>query len=316
MKGDGGNFRLMSNVTDMSKTRLVIDAGTYVAHNASGGGGEVAATTKIGSLSGTATDATLGGSQSTWSIGHLNENSVFSGLLKASRINKVGTGKLTLKTAGHTAPIYITGGTLELQGSASTAMTTGIITVQNGGQLLGTAMASAVTVQRGSVITGGLEASSSGSLRVNGALTLQAGSTVKVRLGQSVGNTTIAAKAAIRHSGDTILVSVPAGRILSVDDELTVFASGFTSATGNFFVKCETEDGSAYEFDSSTLLTDGKLRVTSVASGIAATPTPDTLVDVFDADGAKLRSAVPCRHALDGLRRGIYIVGGQKISKK
>ena len=316
VKGEGGNFRLMSNVTDMAKTRLVIDAGTYVAHNASGGSGEVAATTKIGSLSATAADATLGGSQSTWSIGHLNENSVFSGLLTASRINKVGTGKLTLKTAGHTAPIYVADGTLELQGSASTPMTTGAITVQNGGQLLGTAMASAVTVQRGGIITGGLETSSSGSLRVNGALTLQAGSTVKVRLGQSSGNTTIAAKATIRHNNDTILVCIPAGRTLSVDDELTVFASGFTSATGTFLVKCEAEDGSVYEFDSSTLLTDGKLRVASVASGISPTPTPETLVDVFDADGAKLRSAVPFRRALDGLRRGIYIVGGQKISKK
>lgn len=316
VKGEGGNFRLMANVTDMAKTRLVIDGGTYVAHNASGGNGEVSATTKIGSLSGTAADATLGGSQSTWAIGYLNENTSFSGLLTASRINKVGTGKLTLKTAGHTAPIYIVGGTLELQGSATTAMTTGAITVQNGGQLLGTAMASAVTVQRGGVIAGGLESSTSGSLRVSGALNLLSGSTVKVRLGQSSGNTTIAAKAAIRHSGDTILVCVPAGRLLSVDDELTVFASGFTSATGNFFVKCEAEDGSVYEFDSSTLLTDGKLRVVSVVSGIAATPTPDALVDVYDVDGARLRTAVPFCRALDGLHPGIYIVGGMKVSKR
>ena len=316
VKGDGGNFRLMQNVTDMSRTRLVVDAGTYVAHNASGGAGEVAATTKIGSLSSTATDATMGGAQSTWEIGHLNENTTFSGLFKASRINKVGTGKLTLKTVGHTSPIYISGGTLELQNGTSTAMTTGNITVQKGGQLLGTALASTVIVQNGGTITGGLEQSTTGSLRINGNLTLQAGATVKVRLGKASGNTTIAAKAAIKHNGDTILVSIPAGRTLDVGDELTVFSTGFSSATGNFLVKCEAEDGATYEFDSSTLLTDGKLRVSSVASGIAAIPAADDLVDVYATDGTKLRTAVPFRQALDGLHPGIYIVGGVKVTKK
>lgn len=316
VKGDGGNFRLMQNVTDMSRTRLVVDAGTYVAHNASGGAGEVAATTKIGSLSSTATDATMGGAQSTWEIGHLNENTTFSGLFKASRINKVGTGKLTLKTVGHTSPIYISGGTLELQNGTSTAMTTGNITVQKGGQLLGTALTSTVIVQNGGTITGGLEQSTTGSLRINGNLTLQAGATVKVRLGKASGNTTIAAKAAIKHNGDTILVSIPAGRTLDVGDELTVFSTGFSSATGNFLVKCEAEDGATYEFDSSTLLTDGKLRVSSVVSGIAAIPAADDLVDVYATDGTKLRTAVPFRQALDGLHPGIYIVGGVKVTKK
>lgn len=316
MKGEGGNFRLMSSVTDLAKTRLIIDAGTYVAHYSSGGSGEVSATTKIGSLSATATDATLGGSQSTWSVGHLNENTSFSGLFKASRINKVGTGKLTLKTTGHTSPIYISDGTLEMQNTSTTAMTTGTITVQKNGTLLGTALTSAVTVQKGGVVSGGLETASTGSLRVDGALTLQAGATVKVRLGKTSGNTIIAAKNTIKHSGDTILISVPAGRTLKVDDELTVFSNGFTSATGSFFVKCEAEDGSIYEFDSSTLLTDGKLRVTSVVMGIGATASPDARVDVYATDGAKLRTDVPFRHALDGLHSGIYIVGGKKIIKK
>lgn len=315
-KGEGGDFRLMQNVTDMSQTRLVIEAGTYMGHFSSGGKNEVAATTKIGSLSSTATDAILGGSQSTWSVGYLGENTSFSGLFKASRVNKVGTGKLTLKTPGHTSPIFVSEGVLELQNTTATVMNTGLITVQKGGQLLGTAMAGDVTVQRGGLITGGLETSTSGSLRINGTLTLQAGATLKVRLGKGLGNSTITAKGAIKHGGDTILVSIPAGRKLSVDDELTIFKPGFTSATGQFHVKCEAEDGSIYEFDSSTLLTDGKLRVSGVALGIAGMPAPDTLVDVYTTDGIKLRSAVPFHQALDGLHRGIYIVGGIKISKK
>ena len=316
VKGDGGNVRLMQGVTDMSKTHLIIDAGTYVAHNASGGSGEVAATTKIGALAATATDAVLGGAQSTWSVGYLNTNTTFSGLLKASRVNKVGTGKLTLKTPGHTAPVYVAGGTLELQNSTSNVFTSGTITVQQGGRLLGTALAGDVTVQRGGIVTGGLASSSTGTLRVNGTLTLQAGATLTVRLGKTSGNTQIAPKGAVMHEGDTILVSIPAGRTLSVGDELTVFKTGFTTATGEFVVKCEAEDGITYEFDSSTLLTDGKLRVSALSAGVVAIPAPDAEVDVYSADGRRQRTAVSFSRALDGLPAGIYIVGGVKVVKR
>ena len=105
--GDGGNFRLMSNVTDMSKAKLCRWGNFYGLIMASGGGSEVAATLKIGSLLGTATDGVLGGSQSTYLIGYRNEDTSFSGLLKAKSIVKVGSGKLTLKTAGHTSPITV-----------------------------------------------------------------------------------------------------------------------------------------------------------------------------------------------------------------
>ena len=315
-KGEGGNFRLMAGVTDMSRTRLVIDAGTYVAHYAAGGSSETAATTKIGSLSATATDATLGGSQSTWSVGHLNDDTTFGGLLKARRVNKVGTGRLTLKTAGHTAPIYVAAGTLELQNTSATPITSAAITVQNQGTLLGNAMADDVTVQKGGTISGGLHAATSGALRIGGSLNLQAGSTVKVRLGANAGNTTIAAKGTIRHAGDTILVSIPEGRTLNVGDEITVFATGFTSATGSFVVKCEAADGSTYEFNSSTLHDDGKLRVAKATNGLQAMPGPATLVDVYTVGGVKVRTAVPFGSALQGLPTGIYIAGGVKLSVK
>lgn len=308
--GAGGNFRLMSNVTDMSKTKLVIGAGTYVAHYGSGSGSEASATTKIGSLSSTstATTAVLGGSKSIYQIGYLNDNTTFYGLLQALRVEKVGNGKLSLRTPGHTSPIVVSGGTLELYNIGSTAITSGNITVTKGGTLTGNALTGNVSVSDGGVVTGSV-LSAVGTLRIGGNLTLSSGSTVLCRLSET-GNSKLSVTGNIRHDGDTILVRVPATRTLSVNDEITVFTSGTQS--GTFVVKVESE-GAVYELDASTLLTDGKLRVTGVTSGLAPVLTDNMPVDVYSIDGVKVRSAVPYGEALRGLSSGIYMVGGKKI---
>lgn len=311
--GAGGNFRLMSNVTDMSKTRLVVSAGTYVAHYNSGAASEVAATLKIGALSSasTATDATLGGS-STYQVGTLNTNTTFYGLLKAARITKVGTGKLTLRTVGHTAPITVSGGTLELYNSTSTAFTSGLITVNAGGTLTGNALAGSVTVNKGGIVTGGIN-STVGTLRMGGNLTLSNGSIVLCQL-SATSNSKLNVSGNIRHNGDTILVRVPANRTLSIGDEITVFTAG--TQTGEFTVKVESEGENTYEMDASTLLTDGKLRVVAITTRIPMVLTDESPVDVYSADGVKIRTAVPYGEALRGLSRGIYLVGGRKVAVK
>ena len=258
--GDGGNFRLMQNVTDMSKTKLVVGAGTTISHMSSGGGSEVSATLKIGSLAGTATDGVLGGSQSTYKIGYLNTDTRFAGLLKAKSVTKEGTGKLTLATAGHTSPITVNGGTLELSNSSTSVLTIGLITVADGGTLQGNALATAVTVNKGGTVTAGI-AGITGTLRLNGALRLNEGSTLLCKL-SNTGNDKFTVKGAITHNGDTLLISIPESRTLNVGDELTIFNTGFSSATGEPIVKADGQW--SIEFDTSTLNTDGKIRVAKV----------------------------------------------------
>ena len=276
-QGDGGNFRLMQNVTDMSKTKLVIAAGTTVSHMSSGGGNEVAATLKIGALSGTATDGVLGGSQSTYRVGFLNTDSRFGGLLKAKSVIKEGTGRLTLFTPGHTAPITVNGGTLELSNTSAKVLTTGLITVASGGTLQGNALATAVTVGDGGTVTAGINGLT-GTLRLNGALRLNAGSTLRCKL-SATGNDRFTVKGAIVHNADTLLISIPESRTLSVGDELTIFNDGFASATGQPIVMCVAV-GMAYDFDTSTLNTDGKIRVAAVYD--LADVNRDGNVDVAD----------------------------------
>ena len=285
--GDGGNFRLMSTVTDMSKARLVVGAGTTVSHMSSGGGSEASATTKIGSLSGTAADGVLGGSQSTYQIGYRNEDTSFSGLLTAKSIVKVGSGKLTLRTAGHTSPITVSEGTLELQNTSTNVLCTGLVTVAKGAVLTGTA-----TVQN---------------------VTLQAGASYLCKL-TSTSNTRLTVKGTLTHRGDTLLVSIPSTRQLKVGDELTVFnVTG--RHTGDVIVKAVADDGSVYGFDTSLLLSEGKIVVADVV-GIRLIENDQMAKDngtgaVYDANGRRRTTATS-----SDLQKGVYIVNGKKVLVK
>lgn len=303
----GRQFRLMTNVTNMRKGRLQVGAGTYIAFYGAGSGSEASATMQIGSLLGTATDGVLGGGSSTYQIGYLNEDTQFSGLLTANSIVKVGTGKLKLVTAGHTSPITIQGGTVELQNSAATAMTSGLITVASGGTLQGTGMATAVTATKGGTVTGGVNGNV-GVLRLSGALRMNSGSRLLVKLGKTSGNDRFTVKGSIIHTKDTIVLSIPEGRVLKEGDELLLFTSGFASATGTPLIKAEAADGSVYEFDLSTLNTDGKIRVTTAITGIESLLNGNRQLSVYSLDGVMLRGNVAASDALASLPSGIYVV--------
>ena len=189
-------------------------------------------------------------------------------------------------------------------------MTSGTITVGNGGTLLGTGMLSSVTVQKGGVVRGGLASVTTGQLRIKNNLTLSSGSTVLVELGKTTGNTRIAVTGSITHNGDTILVHVPSGRELSEGEELQVFTSGYSSATGEVVVKCLSDDGKQYGFDTSLLNSDGKLVVNNQYVGVDNMMfSDDAIVDVFTTDGRKVRSGVRRTNALNALPAGVYVVG-------
>ena len=285
LTASGNQWRLMTNVTDMSKATLKVDADTYIAHYASGSGNQQSATLKIGAISGTATDGVLEG-QTTYKIGYLNKDMTFAGLLKGKAVTKEGTGRLTLKTVGSTSPVTVNGGTLELSNTTATPITTGLVTVAAKGVITGTA-----TVQN---------------------LTLKQGGTTLCQLKAS-GNTCLIVKGSLKHEGDTILVVIPNTRHLQVGDEITVYKVSGTHS-GNFIVKVD-DGGVGYELDASTLLTDGKLRVTAIASGINAVISPETLVDVYTVGGILLHTQMPYTAVRGLLRSGTYVVRGGKTSQ-
>ena len=307
----GSQFRLMTNVSDLRKGRLKVDADTWIAFFNGGSGNEASGTLKIGSLMGTAATGVLGGSSSAYEIGYLNEDMAFSGLLTASRVTKVGTGKLTLRAAGHTSPITVSGGSLEL---ASTASVTGTVTIARGASLYGTGTAASIIVNKDGRLYGGVESSPTGTLRAS-SLTLNTGATLVVRLGSTSGNSRFTVSGRIVHFSDTLLVQIPEGRVLTEGMELPVFNSGFTGATGTPVVKTVAADGADYTWDASLLNTEGKLILQAVTTTVDRLRSSHELVDVCTTDGLLLRSGVPADKALDGLRRGVYVVGGRKVRK-
>lgn len=286
LTASGSQWRLMSNVTDMSKATLKVDAATNIAHYSGGSANIQSATLKIGAIEGTATDGVLEG-QTTYRIGYLDKDMTFSGLFRGTSVFKEGKGRLTLKNAGSTSPITVNGGTLELSNASTVAVTTGIINVNSGGVITGTA-----TVQN---------------------LTMKKGSTTLCQL-NSYGNSCLTVKGNLKHDGDTILVAIPTTRQLEVGSEITVYkVSG--SHTGNFIVKVD-DGGVGYEFDSSTLLTDGKLRVTAIVNSIGSVIADNDLVDVYTLSGTCLFTRKPYAAARASLRRGTYIVVRGNISRK
>ncbi len=286
LTASGSQWRLMTNVTDLLKATLKVDAATNIAHYGSGSGTQQSATLKIGAIAGTATDGVLEGN-TTYNIGYLNTDMTFSGLFKGTSVGKYGKGKLTLKSTGSTSPITVNAGTLELTNSTSTPITTGTITVAAKAVITGTASVQDLTMKKGATTLCQLKASSNTRLTVLGNL---------------------------KHAGDTILVVVPTTRKLKEGDEITVYNVCGTH-TGSFFVKVD-DGGAGYEFDSSTLLTDGKLRVASIIDGINQSIAAEALVDIYTTGGVCVSQHQPYAAARASLRPGTYIVVQGKTSQK
>ena len=75
------------------------------------------------------------------------------------------------------------------------------------------------------------------------------------------------------------------------------------------------DGGVGYQFDSSTLLTDGKLRVTAITSVINVVISPETLVDVYTLGGICLYVQMPYTVVRSLLRPGTYVVKGSNTSQ-
>ena len=332
LTAQGENFRLMDNVTDMGMTAMVLDDGAKVGHYSSNGGNTKAVTTKIGSVESKAEDCNLGNGWKNddgkvtkgvdaYEVGGNGASTTFAGRLYAKTITKVGDGTWTIDNEESTSDIVVNGGALLLNnrpyGIAPSAITTGTITVNRGGRLIGTGGGSKIVVNEGGVISAGKE-SGYGTLKATGDVTLAKGSTIEVKLGQNASGSGTGGKynfaGKVTHSGDTILVTIDPARILQAGEEVEVF-TGDGAQSGTFVVKTNCPN-QAIEWDSSALLTEGVLRVKSVVVGIKDVTVNGGKVDVYSVDGVKLRNDVDRSSALDGLAPGVYIVDGEKLVKE
>lgn len=142
-------------------------------------------------------------------------------------------------------------------------------TLVNAGTLAGTGtIAGSVTVASGANLAPGL---SIGTLTVNGALTLAAGSTTYIEVSKTAGTSdTVAGTTAVTYGG-TLVIHNLAGQ-LAAGDTFTVFPNGTRS--GTFASVLSATPGQTATWDTSGLTVDGTIKVASaVATPVVLTPT-------------------------------------------
>ena len=305
--GGRGNFRL-TKALDLSKGTLKLNAGVYAAGFASQGGSESSFTHKIGSLISSATDCTL--STGTWNVGYLGGNDTYAGKFNsAATLNKYGEGTLTLTGASEGA-INIYEGEL-IAGNTSASITTGTITVRKGGLLDGTGQVQNVTVQDGGILGAGkASAITVGTLTVNGSLTMNSGSTLRVRTRSTATRTnTDAFKVTgnVKLTSPTIVLSEMNDEYTYVDNaELPLFTgNGKITITGDITI-LPAAPKAGWLWDTSTLAEDGILRAVPDPVGIRELSIDNLTEDdvIYDLAGRRIKTIT---------RSGSYIINGLKV---
>ena len=299
----GGQFRL-TKATDLSQATLRLDAGVYATHVTANGSAEQNYATKIGSLTSTATDASLG--TGTWNVGYLGKTDTYAGGFGSGAIiNKYGDGTTTLTGAGSGA-VNVYGGRLNVN-NASAPATTGTITVRNGGTLAGTGQAQNVAVHTGGTLAAGISASTTGTLTVNGTLTVADGGTIEVCCRKSATGTVTCDH---WKQGGRVTLSSPQIRITLLDsntlapgDELQLFI-GSGAITLNGQPTIVMADGSkGYEWDTSRLASEGVLVFAALPTAVHGVQGEGQPATVFNLSGQRLRQPS---------RNGVYVSNGKK----
>ncbi|MBO6167309.1 MAG: autotransporter-associated beta strand repeat-containing protein [Kiritimatiellae bacterium] len=238
------------------------------------GAWETNADNYIGGLSGDSGTRLIGSSKDTknfkckWIVGSANTDETFNGIINnlpsglnsaysgTTSITKVGTGDWKLTGANtYSGATTINGGRLLICGNHTG---TGAVTVNNGATLRGTGkIAGAVTVNSGGVVHPG-DGSSSSSLTTNGSITFNKGAILK-------SGTSLYANAQVKINSGAILQIDTTEKTLKSGTSIQVFKGAF-NFSGTFSAIEPASPGEGLAWDSSTLYTDGLLKVYSTES--------------------------------------------------
>ncbi len=227
----------------------------------------------IGGISGTSGAKIYGSSKGTsnfkcsWTVGSANTDETYAGTIEnrdasgnersnaSVSITKVGTGYWRLNgNTSHKGATTVDEGTLIMNATH----TQSAVTVNNGGTLRGIGkIVGAVTVNSGGVVHPG-DGSSSSSLTTNGSITFNKGAILK-------SGTSLYANAQVKINSGAILQIDTTEKILKSGTSIQVFKGAF-NFSGTFSAIEPASPGEGLAWDSSTLYTDGLLKVYSTES--------------------------------------------------
>lgn len=301
-----GQLRLVA-ATDLSQGVLQLGSGVYVAHYKGQSGTEQNLTTRIGGLVSQVADCSF--STGTYNVGYLGNNDTFAGTFNANAVlNKYGTGVLTL-TGASQARMNVYAGTL-LLGNTSAETTTAEIQVNNGGLLQGTGRAASVTVNKGGVLGTGknVDAFNGAVLTLTGRLNVKAGGVLRIGVRKSA-----VLRCDVWSVNGNVTLDSPVFRIesyldeLAAGDELKIFTGNGSITLKGTPVFEPAVPAPGLLWDTSTLTTDGKLRVQADPTGIRdVEAASDGHTDIYDLSGRKVTDV---RHP------GVYIINGRKVKR-
>lgn len=263
------------------KTRFEIKNGITLSSWASN------ATNILGGLSGEAGSYLAGTSKQskgftcTWEVGSANTDETFHGVINnlpaggnaaysgTTSIVKTGTGTWTLTGNNvYSGTTAIKGGTLIVNGNNSG---TGAVSVAKDATLKGTGtVAGKVTAASGATVVAGDEEVNQSMLKLTGGLALQKGSRLVIPIKKKENGGVMSNL--VRVTGT---MSITTGAVLEIDlseaaghefkagDVICVFnnTSLMTSKTGKFTTFSPETPGEGLHWDTTTLLSDGNLRV-------------------------------------------------------
>jgi len=276
---DGGDFRLC-NSNGLEHASVYLADKVNMGHYLAGRGDALAATSKIGSLGGSAAANLYNG---TYLVGYNNKNAAFSGIIHAGvTVAKYGTGTWTLTNANlNSSAFNIYSGMLNVtntSGSATgsgpvfvkqsaalngTGMIGGNVTVENGASLLGSILFSGtVTIKNGgNLIVGSTTLSTAKKITIKKTLTLEAEALTEMKI--FPGASTTCDQLVVEQQftpGGTLKITKVSTSTLSEGMSFQLFVLG-TQATSTFSNLILPELADGLSWDTSSLYTEGKLVV-------------------------------------------------------
>ena len=290
---------------DFSKAILKLESGAYAAGFKSGSGTEQSYTHKVGSLQGAGTIGT-----GTWNVGYRSDNDTFAGEFNsAATVNKYGEGTWTLTGASAGALSIYAGAVLAQNTSAP--VTTGSVTVRNGGLLAGTGQVKNVSVLNGGTLGAGKSSTAVGTLTVTGNLTMSSGSILRVRTRSTAITTTSDAfkvAGSVKLTSPTIDLSeqLNSNYTFGDDAEIKVFTGdGSITLTGTVTLLPETPKP-GYLWDTSALASEGVIRVVADPTGIRGISAENLNENdvIYDLSGHRVKTIT---------QSGSYIINGVKV---
>lgn len=295
-------------------------------------------TNVIGGLSGDAGTFLVGSSKQTkgftctWKVGSANSNETFRGIINnlpaglnsaysgTVSIVKEGTGEWRLTGANaYSGTTLVSNGTLIVNGKHTG---TGAVTVSAGATLKGKGtIPGRVTTANGAIICPGDTLVDGSTLIINGGLTLSGGSTILIPVVKNAEGAFIYNNVQVKGSmttGTGTIIELDLTRLGAAEqhafkegDAITVFknASGITGSTAKFNILPATP-GEGLEWDTTTLLTDGKLKVAAASDPSAIHETEVSgnagTARVYGINGQRV----------SGNAKGVVIVNGKKHINK